>query len=59
MENGTVAPKDVEVEIKKLLNDYEKEENKCTEDIIEFHYRFEKNSSFSRWKRKSGASYNV
>ena len=38
----TVAPKDVEIEIKKLLNDYEKKENKCIEDIIEFHYRFEK-----------------
>ncbi|WP_409371935.1 Fic family protein [Peptoniphilus harei] len=33
-------------EMKKLLDSYNEKKEKRLEDIIDFHYRFEKNSSF-------------
>ena len=38
----TTLPEDVAYEIKKLLDSYEKREAKTIEDIIDFHYNFEK-----------------
>lgn len=38
----TTLPEDVAHEIKKLLDSYEKREAKTIEDIIDFHYNFEK-----------------
>lgn len=38
----TIAPKKVSYEIKKLLDSYNKKKNKTFEDLIEFHYKFEK-----------------
>lgn len=37
----TANPEDVQIEMKKLLSDYNSSKNKTLEDIIEFHYRFE------------------
>ena len=37
-----VEPENVSREIKKLLSDYNSKENKTLEDIIDFHYRFER-----------------
>ena len=41
-ERKTSAPKDAQRDIRKLLTDYENIEDKTVEDIIEFHYRFER-----------------
>ena len=38
---NTTAPKDVEVEIDKLLSEYNSKTNITLEDIIDFHYKFE------------------
>lgn len=38
----TTLPEDVAHEMKKLLDSYEKREAKTIEDIIDFHYKFEK-----------------
>lgn len=38
----TSLPEDVAYEMKKLLDSYEKREAKTIEDIIDFHYKFEK-----------------
>ncbi|NLB48727.1 MAG: helix-turn-helix domain-containing protein [Erysipelotrichia bacterium] len=38
----TTHPLNVEFEMKKLINEYENNENKIFEDIVDFHYRFEK-----------------
>ena len=38
----TTSPDNVSHEIKKLLDSYDKKENKSIEDIIDFHYNFEK-----------------
>lgn len=38
---NTTAPKDVENEIEKLLNEYNSKTNITLEDIIDFHFRFE------------------
>ncbi len=38
----TVEPKNVSREVKKLLSDYNSKESKTLEDIIDFHYRFER-----------------
>lgn len=39
---NTTAPEDVEKEIDELLKDYNSKSNITLEDIIDFHYRFEK-----------------
>ncbi len=39
---NTTAPEDVDKEINKLLNDYNSKTNITLEDIIDFHYKFEK-----------------
>ena len=39
---NTTNPEDVEKEIDKLLSDYNKLKNVTIEDIIDFHYKFEK-----------------
>ena len=39
---NTTAPKDVEKEIEKLLDEYNSKSNITLEDIIDFHYRFER-----------------
>ena len=41
-ERKTSAPKDVQRDIQKLLIDYENIEEKTMEDIVEFHYQFER-----------------
>lgn len=38
----TAKPKDVPVRMKQLISDYEKLENVCFEDIVGFHYEFER-----------------
>ncbi len=38
----TTKPKDVEKEIRKLLSDYNNKSDKSLDDIIDFHYRFER-----------------
>ena len=38
----TTKPKDVEKEIRKLLSDYNKKSDISLDDIIDFHYRFER-----------------
>ncbi|MEE1304094.1 MAG: Fic family protein [Agathobacter sp.] len=40
-ERKTSAPKNVQRDIRNLLNDYENIKDKTIEDLIEFHYRFE------------------
>lgn len=40
--NETTPPENVADEIKKLLSVYNESENKTLEDILDFHYRFEK-----------------
>ncbi len=40
--SDTSAPKDVELHIRKLLLDYLAIQNKSFEDIVDFHYKFEK-----------------
>jgi len=40
--NTTAMPKDVSLEMKKLITGYNKEKKKTFEDIAEFHYNFEK-----------------
>lgn len=38
----TTAPENVHTEIKALIEQYNQNENKTLEDIIEFHVKFEK-----------------
>lgn len=38
----TTEPEDVADEIKKLLSEYNKSSNKTLDDLLEFHYRFER-----------------
>ncbi len=40
--NETTAPEKVSAEIKKLLSAYNENDNQTLEDILDFHYRFEK-----------------
>ena len=40
--NETTSPEDVTHEMKKLLDSYNEKKEKRLEDIIDFHYRFEK-----------------
>ena len=44
---NTTDPKDVDREIDKLLDEYNSKSNITLEDIIDFHYRFEKIHPFS------------
>ena len=39
---NTTAPKDVEKEIEDLLNEYNSKTNMTLEDIVDFHFRFER-----------------
>ena len=39
---NTTAPEDVEKEIEELLNEYHSKTNITLEDIVDFHFRFEK-----------------
>lgn len=43
---NTTAPEDVEKEIDELLVEYNSKTNITLEDIIDFHYKFEKIHSF-------------
>lgn len=38
----TSPPEDVQANMKKLLNIYHSKKNKKVEDVIEFHYKFER-----------------
>ena len=39
---NTTAPEDVEKELEKLLNEYNSKTNITLEDIVDFHFRFER-----------------
>lgn len=47
----TALPEEVSAKMRELLDDYNSTKEKSLEDILDFHYRFERIPSFSRWKR--------
>ena len=49
---NTTAPDDVEKEIEKLLKEYNSKINITLEDIVDFHFRFEKIHPFGDGNRR-------